>query len=95
LDKQTILNAGVELAKTRGYRDVFKRNIATVLGCGMGTVNYHWGTMDELRFAILEKAIVDGVNVIIMQAVGLRDPQVFRENGQLIAAARRAVEART
>ena len=93
MDKQTILNAGVELAKTRGYNQVFKRNIAETLGCGMGTVNYHWGTMLELRRAILKKAIAGGNRIIIMQAIGLRDPEVYRENGQLIAAARRVLES--
>ncbi len=80
MDKQTILNAGVELAKTRGYREVFKRNIAFVLGCGMGTVNYHWGTMDELRKAIVIEALNTGCRQIVAQAVALRDPLVKREN---------------
>lgn len=80
MDKQTILNAGVELAKTRGYRDVFKRNIATVLGCGMGTVNYHWQTMDALRKAIVIEALNTGCRQIVAQAVALRDPIVKREN---------------
>lgn len=80
MDKQTILNAGVELAKTRGYREVFKRNIALVLGCGMGTVNYHWETMDALRKAIVIEALNTGCRQIVAQAVALRDPIVKREN---------------
>lgn len=93
MDKHTILAAGIELAKTRGYRSVLKRHIAETLGCGMGTVNFHWGTMAALREAILATAIAQGNKLIIMQAVGLRDPAVYRENGQLIAVARRAVES--
>lgn len=80
MDKQTILTAAVELAKTCGYRDVFKRNVATVLGCGMGTVNYHWGTMDALRKAIVIEALGTGCRQIVAQAVALRDPIVKREN---------------
>ena len=80
MDKQTILSAGVELAKTRGYREVFKRNIALVLGCGMGTVNYHWETMDALRKAIVIEALNTGCRQIVAQAVALRDPIVKREN---------------
>lgn len=74
MDKQTILNAGVMLAQTRGYDNVFKRNIATVLGCGMGTVNYHWGTMDALRIAIVHEAIRTGDRAIVVQAAARRDP---------------------
>jgi AcrR family transcriptional regulator len=91
LDKQTILNAGVELAKTRGYRDVLKRNIAFVLGCGMGTVNFHWGTMDALRKAIVIEALRTGCRQIVAQAVALRDPIIKREN--LSRAQRAALDA--
>lgn len=80
MDKHQILAAGVELAKTHGYRAVFKRHIAAVLGCGMGTVNYHWGTMDGLRGAIVREAIAIGCRQIVAQAVALRDPIVKREN---------------
>jgi DNA-binding transcriptional regulator YbjK len=80
LDKQTILNAGVELAKTRGYCNVFKRNIATTLGCAMGTVNYHWETMNALRRAIVMEALSTGCREIVAQAVAMCDPIVKREN---------------
>jgi AcrR family transcriptional regulator len=74
LDKQTILDTAVKLAETRGYDNVLKRNIAAVLGCGMGTVNYHWGTMDALRTAIVHEAIRTGMRQIVMQAAARRDP---------------------
>lgn len=74
LNKQTILDVGVTLAATRGYDNVFKRNIADVLGCGMGTVNYHWGTMDALRIAIIHEAIRTGNRAIVTQAAARRDP---------------------
>jgi AcrR family transcriptional regulator len=74
LDKQTILNAAVNLAETRGYLGVFKRNVALMLGCGMGTVNYHWGTMDALRIAIVHEAIRTGNRAIVLQAAARRDP---------------------
>jgi AcrR family transcriptional regulator len=80
LDVQTILNAGIELAKTRGYRGVYKRHLAEVLGCGMGTINYHWGTMNELRAAIVRRAIAIGNRQIVTQAVALGDPVISREN---------------
>jgi AcrR family transcriptional regulator len=72
LDKQTILKAAMMLAETRGYDNVFKRNIATVLGCGMGTVNYHYGTMDAVRLAVVQEAVRIGNKRILMQAIAAR-----------------------
>lgn len=80
MDKQTILQAAVTLAETRGYRGVLKRNIAAVLGCGMGTVNYHWETMDALRRAVVLEALATGNRQIVLQAVAVRDPILKREN---------------
>jgi len=91
LDKQTILEAALALAATRGYENVFKRNIAVVLGCGMGTVNYHWGTMDALRTAVVHEAIRTGNKQVVMQAASRRDPIIWRKN--LSAALRTQLDA--
>ena len=80
MDKQQILTAGVTLAKARGYRGVFKRHLAEVLGCGMGTINYHFGTMDALRAEIVREAIRVGDSQIVQQAVALRDPIIWHKN---------------
>ncbi len=80
MDKQTILTAAVILAKSRGYRGVLKRHLSTVLGCAMGTVNYHWKTMDTLRGAIVREAIATGDKQIVLQAVALRDPIIWHKN---------------
>jgi AcrR family transcriptional regulator len=80
LDKQTILAAALKLAETLGYRWVFKRHLSKSLACGMGTINYHWGTMDELRGAIVREAIATGNRQIVTQAIALRDPLVWRKN---------------
>lgn len=69
MDKQTILKAAVTLAETRGYENVFKRNIATVLGCGMGTINYHFGTMAAVRLAVVQEGVRTGNRRIMLQAL--------------------------
>ena len=80
MNKQTILSAAVTLAKSRGYRGVLKRHLSTVLGCGMGTINYHFGTMDALRAEIVREAIRSDDRQIVLQAVALRDPIIWRKN---------------
>jgi AcrR family transcriptional regulator len=79
LDQQTILKAATRLARTHGYNGVLKRHVAEALGCGMGTVNFHWGTMDALRLAVVENAVATGNKRIIAQAVALRHPAVYRK----------------
>ena len=79
MNKQSILDAAVILALSLGYRGVFKRHLAKKLDIGMGTVNYHWGTMEELRAAIVREALDKGVKQIVAQAVALRDPLMSRE----------------
>ena len=78
--KQKILETACFLAETLGYRGVLKRHIADSLGIGMGTVNYAWGTMAALREAIVREAINTGNRQIVLQAVSLRDPIVWRKN---------------
>ena len=80
ITREMILGAAVKLAETLGYRAVLKRHLADALDCGMGTINYHWGTMDVLRESIVRRALRDGNRQILLQAVALRDPLVRREN---------------
>jgi AcrR family transcriptional regulator len=76
LDKQTILKAAIALAETRGYDNVFKRHIATVLGCGMGTINYHYGTMASLRLKVVQEAVRCGNKRIMLQAIAANHPAI-------------------
>jgi AcrR family transcriptional regulator len=80
LNKQTILRTAVTLAESFGYRGVLKRHLAAHLDCGMGTINYHWGTMDELRKSIVREALATGNRQVVLQAYALNDPLVAREN---------------
>jgi AcrR family transcriptional regulator len=68
MTRQQILEAGTLLAETYGYQGVFKRHISKHLRCGMGTINYHWTTMQELRSAMVRRARALGTHEKIMQA---------------------------
>ena len=87
MDKQTILKAAVTLAETRGYENVFKRNIAAVLGCGMGTVNYHFGTMAAVRLAVVQEAVRVGNKRIMRQALAANHHATRHLNSEQRAAA--------
>lgn len=68
MDKRQILDAAVLLAETHGYQGVYKRHISEYLKCGMGTVNYHWKTMAELRTAMVRDAKRKGRHGVILRA---------------------------
>jgi AcrR family transcriptional regulator len=68
LDKQQILEAATLLAETYGYAGVYKRHIAAHLKCGMGTVNYHWKTMAQLRSSMMRRAMQIGTHDKILRA---------------------------
>lgn len=80
MSKQIILETAVKLASKLGYRGVYKRHLSEALEIGMGTVNYHWGTMAALRVAIIQEAIRVGNKQIVMQAIANRDPVIHQKN---------------
>lgn len=54
--KKKILRAACTLARRHGIDRVTKKHIAEHLNCGMGTVNYHCGTMKALRKDVIAAA---------------------------------------
>jgi len=67
--KQKILETAVSLARTRGYPNVYKHDIARLLGCSEATVNYHWQLMTKLRTAVMVHAIKTEDLIIIAQGL--------------------------
>lgn len=72
--KQKILETAVTLARSRGYQNVFKHDIARLLGISEGTVNYHFGLMTKLRTAVMAHAIAAEDLPIIAQGLIGRHP---------------------
>ena len=76
--KQTILLAAVRLARTQGLLKLKRRDIAKAAGCGNGTVNYHFESMEALRGAIIEHAVEHEIIEVLVQARAERDPRLGR-----------------
>lgn len=55
--KNTILQAAVKLAPRRGLYAMTRRDVAKAAGCGNGTINYHFESMESLREAVMSHAI--------------------------------------
>ena len=66
--KEQILTAAVALAIESHYMLVTQSEIAETLGISPSLVLAYFGTMNELRYAIIRKAIDTGVEQVILQA---------------------------
>lgn len=74
--KEQIIKAAMTLAERDGYVNILRRDIAAEAGCGNGTINLHYGTMQQLRRDLIRHAIKQKNFVIIAQALMNRDPHV-------------------
>ena len=59
--KDRILQAAVELMKEQGVNRVTMRAVAERAGVGLGSINYHFGSKDELLYGAVSAIIGDGV----------------------------------
>jgi AcrR family transcriptional regulator len=68
--KDTILREAVRLTVKHPSSSITRRQIASAAGCAVGTVNYHYKTMNELREAIVAYAIEHEVVPLLSLLVG-------------------------
>lgn len=67
----SILNAAIQLAEVDGYQWITREAVATLSGVSPGTVSNAYGTMRELKRAVLSAAIERRILPIVAQ--GLAD----------------------
>lgn len=85
--KSEILIAAVELAVTDGLNDMTRDKIATRANCSTGLVNTYFGTMSNLRRAVIGEAIRLSNLTIIAQALAAGDKRAQRAPEELKRAA--------
>ncbi len=54
--KEEIINATVDIVRKNGAQAINARTVAAVLNCSTQPIFSNFETMDELRFAVMEKA---------------------------------------
>jgi AcrR family transcriptional regulator len=72
-DKQTILTAALQLARRHGYTNVTRCQIAALSGCTSTLVPHYFGTMPQLRRAIMGEAIRTRDLTVIAQGLIAKD----------------------
>lgn len=56
ISKEDIVNAAVEIVRKDGAQAINARTLAAALGCSTQPIFSNFATMEELRFAVLQKA---------------------------------------
>lgn len=82
-----ILAAAVSLARKHGYMLVSREQIATAAKCSPATVSHVFGTMRQMRRAIMGEAIRLRDPIIVAQGIALRDSRAIHVDAELRAAA--------
>jgi AcrR family transcriptional regulator len=85
--KLAILAAAVAEAKRHGYMNVTRHMIAERAGCTPALVPYYFGTMNELRRAIMSEAIRTRELRIVAQGIADGHPKAKRVPLELRQAA--------
>lgn len=81
--KEDILEAALPLAVQLGYANVTRNHIAHAIGVSGTTVQYHFGTMAQLRRAVMRLAIHTRCLAVIAQGLSAGDEQAKKAPPEL------------
>lgn len=87
LRKDHILTVAVGMAKTEGYNKITRDKIAESAGVSMGLVTRYFGTMNQLKTAVMRRAIKQGIAEIIAQGLANGDDHAKKAPAELKAEA--------
>jgi AcrR family transcriptional regulator len=82
-----ILDAALRMSRLHGYREATRNDIAVAARCSEALVSSYWGTMIQLRRAVVRRAIEIGDLGLIAQAIVANDPHVSKAPRDLREAA--------
>lgn len=82
--KADILAAAITIAEKRdGWRSLTRNRVASVAECSEALVSRYFGTMQDLRAAIMKHAIKTKNLRIVAQGLAADDPQAKRAKPEL------------
>lgn len=81
--KSALLNAAVELAKSQGYANVKREDIADEAGVSVSLTNHYFSNMNQLRKAIMRHAVTNEILEVIAQGITVKDPQALRASDEV------------
>ena len=88
--KDELLDTALSLARLVGYANVQRADLAERCACSTGTVSKYFGTMKQLKRAIISAAIAREDLTVIAQGIVAREAKALAARPEL---KRRAMEA--
>jgi AcrR family transcriptional regulator len=93
-DRQaSILDASLRMARLHGYQNVTRADIAVAAKCSEALVSSYFGTMVQVRRAVMRAAIKTHDLQILAQGLAARDPHAMRAPEDLRLAAVKSLVA--
>lgn len=83
--REQILDAAVGMAKDIGFQKITRDGVAVRAGVAMGLVTRYFGTMCQLRRAVMRSAVRRGVIPIIAEGLAIGDPHARKAGPELKA----------
>ena len=87
LRKDQILNASIDVALNNGYDKMTRCEIALYAGVSVGLITNYFGTMRQLKRAVMRAAIQREIPEIIAQGLANNDPNAQKASDELKAKA--------
>ena len=81
--KEQILDAAIKVAEKNDYFTMRREDIARVAGCSDGSVSRYFGTMNQLRKAVMRHAVHHGHHIIVAQGLMRGDRQARKASQEL------------
>lgn len=89
--KEEILAAAVRLAGSKGYANVTRDEIAAKIGVSGSVIQYHFGTMSQLRTALMRYAVKYRHPRVVAQGLVTRNPHALKADDKLKQLARESM----
>ena len=73
MSKEHILDTAYKMAQRDGFASITRDGVAAEAGVAMGSVNHHYGTMQVLRDAVMQRAVEEEQLELIAQGIAMGD----------------------
>lgn len=84
---ERILDAALKLAEEDHFQFITREKVAAKAGVSPATINNAFGTMPDLKRAVLSAAVERRVLAVIRQGIGESHPIVMKADKDLLSAA--------
>ena len=85
--REQVVMAALELAHSKPYWAVTRNELADAVGIAGSVVQYHFGTVKQMRRAIMRAAVHREDLLVIAQGIAAQDPHALRAPADLRARA--------